>query len=175
MRVGKRIAELRKKRGMTQEQLAEMLDTARQAVSKWESEKTNPDLDYVVSMGRIFGVSMDDLLLGKEAAPINSEAGNVNCHNKKSSAYKRNKITYLILLSAGILILLLCPLFATMYRNYVSEYGPALTDPYVYLQQWPLVGIKIAGIFLTITGALGFSWPALRKLYYKAINTWKET
>ena len=68
MRIGKRLSELRKKHGFTQEQLADRLGTTRQAVSKWESEKSNPDLDYVIQMGKIFGVSMDYLLLGTEPA-----------------------------------------------------------------------------------------------------------
>lgn len=76
MGVGKRIAELRKKQGLTQEQLAEMLSTTRQAVSKWESEKSTPDIVYVISMGKIFGVSMDYLLLGMEPAVSQAEARN---------------------------------------------------------------------------------------------------
>ena len=66
MDIGQRIMDLRKKRGMTQEHLAEVLGTTRQAVSKWESGKSAPDLDYAIAMGKYFGVSMDYLLLGVE-------------------------------------------------------------------------------------------------------------
>ncbi|MBO4697190.1 MAG: helix-turn-helix transcriptional regulator [Lachnospiraceae bacterium] len=45
--VGKNIARLRKEAGMTQEELAEKLSVTRQAVSGWERERTEPDLDMV--------------------------------------------------------------------------------------------------------------------------------
>lgn len=53
---------LRKKSGMSQEQLAEKLDVSRQAVSKWEGAQAIPDLDRVVKLSQIFGVSTDYLL-----------------------------------------------------------------------------------------------------------------
>ena len=77
-------------------------------------------------------------------------------------------------MAAGILILLMCPLFATMYRNYISHYEPACTDPYVYLQEWPLLGVNIAGVLLSITGALGLSWPYIRKATAEMIKALKE-
>lgn len=172
MGVGKRIAELRKKQGLTQEQLAEMLSTTRQAVSKWESEKSTPDIVYVISMGKIFGVSMDYLLLGMEPAVSETKARNGG-HNKERPP-KRNKTIYILLMAAGILILLLCPLFATIYRNYISEYGPALTDPYLYLNQWPLLGIKILGILCLIVGIGGLALPSLRSSFHQVRRTWKE-
>ena len=66
MAIGQRISELRKKNGLTQEQLAEELGTTRQAISKWESEKSSPDIDSVIRMGTLFDVSMDYLLLGED-------------------------------------------------------------------------------------------------------------
>lgn len=73
MHVGKRIAELRRKQGLTQEQLGQLLGTTRQAVSKWESGKSNPDLDYVIHMGMLFRVSMDELLLGVQPNTVHAQ------------------------------------------------------------------------------------------------------
>lgn len=172
MCVGKRISELRKKQGMTQEQLAELLGTTRQAVSKWESEKSNPDLDYVIHMGKLFHVSMDELLLGV-ASSDDRETGHEIEIPSTPVASTRSRTVCFMMSSIGLLILLLCPLFATMYRNYVSEYEPSLTDPYWYLGQWPLLGVVIAGILSTVIGMLGLMMPILQKLWVAAA-AWKE-
>ena len=57
-----KIIENRKKNGWSQEDLAAQLDVSRQSVSKWESGASQPDLDKVLAMSRIFGVSTDALL-----------------------------------------------------------------------------------------------------------------
>ena len=66
MNLGERIALARKQAGLSQEQLGEKLRVSRQAVSKWESGQTNPDVAYVAQMCRILEVSSDWLLLGEE-------------------------------------------------------------------------------------------------------------
>lgn len=60
--LSEKIMTLRKQRGWSQEQLAEQLGVSRQAVSKWESGVSVPDLDKVVNMSNIFGVCTDYLL-----------------------------------------------------------------------------------------------------------------
>ena len=57
-----KIITLRKKAGWSQEELASQLGVTRQSVSKWEGAQSVPDLDKVVLMSRIFGVSTDYLL-----------------------------------------------------------------------------------------------------------------
>ena len=57
-----KIIDLRKKNGWSQEELAEKLDVSRQAVSKWESAQSVPDMSRVVMMSELFGVSTDYLL-----------------------------------------------------------------------------------------------------------------
>ena len=57
-----KIIKLRKQRGWSQEQLAEMLDVSRQSVSKWEGGLSIPDLDKIIKMSGLFGVSTDYLL-----------------------------------------------------------------------------------------------------------------
>lgn len=66
MELKERIALARKQAGLSQEQLGEKLGVSRQAVSKWESGQNNPDVAYLAEMCRVFGVSSDWLLLGKE-------------------------------------------------------------------------------------------------------------
>ena len=57
-----KIVRLRKKQGLSQEELAEKLDVSRQAISKWESAHSVPDLEKILQLGYIFGVSTDYLL-----------------------------------------------------------------------------------------------------------------
>lgn len=71
--LSEKIINLRKSRGWSQEDLAEKLDVSRQSVSKWESGASNPDLDKIVAMSTLFGVSTDYLLkdaTSEEREPI---------------------------------------------------------------------------------------------------------
>ena len=68
-----KIADLRKKNGWSQEKLANQLGVSRQAVSKWESALSIPDLDKIVKMSLIFGVSTDYLLKDSLEAGRESE------------------------------------------------------------------------------------------------------
>ena len=66
MNLSDRIQYLRKARGISQEGLADQLGVSRQAVSKWESEQSMPDLDKIISMSDYFEVTTDYLLKGVE-------------------------------------------------------------------------------------------------------------
>ena len=57
-----KIIELRKKNGWSQEELAEKLNVSRQSISKWESAQAIPDMNRIITMSQIFGVSTDMLL-----------------------------------------------------------------------------------------------------------------
>lgn len=57
-----KLIELRKKSGMTQEELAEQMNVSRQSVSKWEGAQSVPDLDKVLRLSKLFGVTTDFLL-----------------------------------------------------------------------------------------------------------------
>lgn len=66
MKLAEKIFNERKKLGMSQEQFAESMEVSRQAVSKWESGQSMPDLDKLILMSRIFNVSTDYLLKEEE-------------------------------------------------------------------------------------------------------------
>ena len=66
MDLSDRIQYLRKARGISQEGLADQIGVSRQAVSKWESEQSMPDLDKIISMSDYFEVTTDYLLKGIE-------------------------------------------------------------------------------------------------------------
>ncbi len=61
MHIGEKIRELRKLRNITQRELGIALLVSSQAVSKWESGKTTPDIENLPKIAAFFGVSIDDL------------------------------------------------------------------------------------------------------------------
>ena len=77
MEFNNRLYQLRKQKGLSQEELASRLNVSRQTVSKWEVGDSTPDMEKLVAMSALFDVSLDQLVLGKEApktdAPAKSE------------------------------------------------------------------------------------------------------
>lgn len=78
MNLSDRIQQLRKQRGISQEGLADQLGVSRQAVSKWESEQSIPDLDKIILLSEYFGVTTDYLLKGIEEADNGKQLPNAN-------------------------------------------------------------------------------------------------
>ncbi|ERJ82657.1 DNA-binding helix-turn-helix protein [Peptostreptococcaceae bacterium oral taxon 113 str. W5053] len=66
MKIADRIQYLRKTNGISQEELADKVGVSRQAVSKWESEQSLPDLEKIITMSDYFGVTTDYILKGIE-------------------------------------------------------------------------------------------------------------
>jgi transcriptional regulator with XRE-family HTH domain len=91
MEIGNKINQLRKLSGMTQEQLAEKLHVSRQTLSKWESGATSPDLNSVVTISKLYHVSLDELLLEETAHTAHtndeqitlSDLVNINLHQRR--------------------------------------------------------------------------------------------
>ena len=73
-----KIINERKKNGWSQEELAEMLEVSRQSVSKWEGAQSVPDLQKILKMAEVFGVSTDYLLKDEiEPEPLKENSGNI--------------------------------------------------------------------------------------------------
>ena len=66
LNLGERILKLRKACGLSQEQLAEMVGVSRQAISKWETDQSTPEIEKILMLSKVFSVSADELL-GNEA------------------------------------------------------------------------------------------------------------
>lgn len=147
MDIGRRIMELRKKQGITQEQLADTLGTTRQAVSKWESGKSTPDVDIVIAMGSLFRVSIDYLLLGKEDAPVQIPP----------QPQRRHRLPWytILLIIAGCYTLLL-PLIAKLYQIILSGHESVVVEYCIYLFRWPLIAFVIFDIAMIYVGAKAY-------------------
>ena len=64
-KIGKFIVECRKEKGLTQEQLAEMLGTSSKSVSRWENGKTMPDYTIIEDLTKIFDISANEFFYGE--------------------------------------------------------------------------------------------------------------
>lgn len=82
MSVSKQLIHLRNMKGISQEELASLMNVTRQAVSKWETDQSLPDSEKIIRLSEIFGVTTDYLLKGKESDPIDIYSQ----HNSKVGA-----------------------------------------------------------------------------------------
>lgn len=104
MELNEKLQELRKQKGMTQEELAEMLHVSRTAVSKWESGRGYPNIDSLKALARFFAVSIDDLLSGEELLTI--------AEDDRKQTETRSRDIIFGLMDCSQIMLLFLPFFA---------------------------------------------------------------
>lgn len=148
MNIGNKIRELRKKRGLTQEQLSAAMGVSFQAVSKWENNITLPDITLMPSLAGYFGISMDELFdfslaeIEKDVEKIAEEAYKY----RESEPNKSRKI-----LEEGLL-------------KYPDN--EILLNNLLYVVFDPDESIKIAGRLAAETEQADIRYDALRFLAY---------
>jgi transcriptional regulator with XRE-family HTH domain len=70
MTLGEKLKNIRKRFGLSQEELAEIINVSRQAITKWESDIGLPDTDNLVGLSRVFGITVDYLLNKENDLPL---------------------------------------------------------------------------------------------------------
>lgn len=108
-----KLKELRKNRGLTQEELAQALFVSRTAISKWESGKGYPNIDSLKAISKYFCVSLDDLLSTDEIITIAEEDG------KQKERHLRNLVFGL--LDCSIAMFLFLPFFGQRVDGVIQE------------------------------------------------------
>lgn len=109
--LGEHIINLRKAKGISQEQLAETLNVSRQSVSKWENGSATPDLDKIVKMAEYFEVSLDELIKGEEIKNIDkTKLHNFNPNPKT----KAQSIGITCIITAAVLAIIFAILFGVV-------------------------------------------------------------
>ena len=73
MTTGQRIAQFRKSLGLSQEALGEKVGVSRQSIYKWESDSALPEIEKLIALSRLFGISVGALLGVEEDAPAREE------------------------------------------------------------------------------------------------------
>jgi len=142
MEFNEKLQELRKHKGLTQEELAELLFVSRTAVSKWESGRGYPNIDSLKAIARFFGVTIDELLSGDELLTI----------AEKDTEQKENHIRDLVfgLLDISVAVFFFLPLFGQKVNGIIQEVSLlSLTEiaPYLRIAYFDVViGIAVFGI-----------------------------
>ena len=137
-----KLQELRKRRGLTQEELAEILFVSRTAISKWESGRGYPNIDSLRAISKFFGVTIDELLSGEELLTIVEE----------DSRQKENHLRTLTfgLLDCSVVMFFFLPFFGQSVDGILQEVSLlALTEiaPYLRAAYYAVViGIVASGI-----------------------------
>lgn len=139
MELNEKLQELRKQKGMTQEELAEALFVSRTAVSKWESGRGYPNIESLKAISKFYGVTVDQLLSGEELLTISEE------DNKKKENHFRDLIFGLLDISVAILMFL--PFFGQKTEDVIQSVSLlSLTGIAPYLKL--IYGISVTGIII---------------------------
>ena len=132
MEFHEKLQKLRKQKGLTQEELANVLFVSRAAVSKWESGRGYPNIDSLKAMAKYFSVSIDELLSGEEALNVASED-----HNEKQNRFRDFVFG---LLDCSCTMLLFLPFFGQAIDGVISE---------VSLLELATIAPYMKGVYLT--------------------------
>ncbi len=149
-----KIIELRKRNGWSQEELAEKLDVSRQSISKWEGAQSVPDMNRILALSQIFGVSTDVLLkdeLELDGAPeLGLQAEDTAARSvsmEEASAYLDHKNTAAGRISLGVMLCILSPVLLIILTGAQEAGRIALTENQA-------AGLGLIVLFLLIGAAV---------------------
>lgn len=167
MEFNEKLQELRKQKGLTQEELAQALFVSRTAVSKWESGRGYPNLESLKAIAGFFGVTVDELLSGEELLTV----------AEKNSRQKEDHIRDLVfgLLDLSVALFLFLPLFGQKIDGILQEVSLlSLTEISAYLiigYYMVVAGIILTGIFtLALQNWENALWVKMKSRMSLALN-----
>ena len=168
MEFNEKLKELRQKKGLTQEELAQALYVSRTAISKWESGRGYPNIDSMKAIAKFFSVSLDDLLSTYETLEIAEE----------DSKQKENCFRDLVfgLLDLSFLMFLFLPLFADKSETMISSASLISLggiQPYLKIAYMVFVILAVVfGVFiLVLQSCQAIVWTKSKYLISLMINT----
>ena len=155
MEFNEKLQELRKQRGLTQEELAEKLYVSRTAISKWESGRGYPNIESLKAIAKFFSVTVDELLSTDEVLTIAEE------DNKRKEKHFRDLMYGL--LDICIALLLFLPFFAEDADGIIQSVSLIALDgvqPYLKVAYLAVViGTTVMGILtLTLQNCQAIAW-----------------
>ena len=159
MEFNKKLQELRKSKGLTQEELSKILFVSRTAVSKWESGRGYPNLDSLKEISKFFGLSVDELLSGNELL-------NVAIQDGKS---RRDGLVNLFfgLIDLSFILFLFLPFFAQRLGGNIFEVSLiALTK----ISVWLKITYMVLVIAMICCGALTLTFEYFFKRDFSKIT-----
>lgn len=173
MILAEKITELRKKNGWSQEELAEMLEVSRQSVSKWESAQSAPDMNRILKMSEIFGVSTDYLLKDELTLPAVEVSGNrvetdslirqVSMEEANAFLAFKEKASHMV--SIGVMLCILAPVWIIVLSGLYDAGKISITEGAV-------TGIGLIVLLLMVGAAVGiFVATRLQGKKYEYLET----
>ena len=138
MEFNEKLQELRKQKGLTQEELAEKLYVSRTAVSKWESGRGYPNIDSLKQIANVFSITIDELLSSDELLNIAE-----NDKNEKENRYRGLVFGLLDVFSSMLFFL---PFFAQKNEKAIYEVSLLSLDyvsPYLKITFILLIGLMV--------------------------------
>ena len=163
-----KLQELRKQKGLTQEELAESLYVSRTAISKWESGRGYPNIDSLKTISKFFSVTIDELLSGEEVLTIAQE------DQKQKESILRDMVFGLLDLGAAMFFFV--PFFGQKTGGYVqavsllflTEIAPYLKAAYFVM----VIGMVVFGIStLVLQNCRGAFWVHNKSILSLLIHT----
>ncbi|MBE6692208.1 MAG: helix-turn-helix transcriptional regulator [Ruminococcaceae bacterium] len=155
MEFNEKLQELRKQKGLTQEELASKLYVSRTAISKWESGRGYPNIESLKVIAQFFSVTVDDLLSSNEVLTLAEE------NQKITTLHFRDLVFGLLDICASLFLFL--PLFATKAEGVITEatlltmdgVGSYLKTAYFTV----VVGMVLVGVLtLALQNCQGVFW-----------------
>ena len=147
MEFNKKLQELRKQKGLTQEELASALFVSRTAVSKWESGRGYPNIDSLRAIASFFSVTVDQLLSCEQALSI------ADARSKQNESRVRDLVFGF--LDLGTILLFFLPIFAQRINGTIIDVGMlSLSEISLYLKIGYIVTVSIIVLIGILTLAL---------------------
>ena len=165
MTFSEKLIRLRKREGLSQEGLAEILGVSRQAVSRWEQGTTLPDGGKLLPCARHFGVTVDWLLDEEqdwEAQRGESVSRGMNIHQQGIVRTLSG-----VVLSVGVVVLLTILIEGTSLNIRVSEDGRSYTGIAAFVRYYHVEWLVAVGTALVLLGAAGLIWLKLWRWWHQ--------
>ena len=156
MEFHEKLQELRKSRGLTQEELAEVLYVSRTAISKWESGRGYPNIDSLKEISNYFSVTIDELLSSEKLLSIVEKENKANIQNMCDWLFG--------LLDIFAIVLIVLPLYPNVQAGFVYS-----VNLFAYTQITPL-NRSLYWIMIVLLVVVGIIKLILTKIDMKIYN-----
>lgn len=144
MDLSKKIYELRKANGMSQEQIAEKMNVSRQSISKWESGESLPDIDRLPELSRIFDITIDSLLIPGEVDELKIRTETIEKkHEHMQAEFQKQQVRNHRILSSAFAYIVALTVFAFLHVPYVELYTEVNDMPYAWLAVLLLIATAV--------------------------------
>lgn len=139
MEFNEKLQELRKNRGLTQEELAEILYVSRTAISKWESGRGYPNIESLKDISEFFSVSIDDLLSGEKLIYIAENENKSNIQNICDLLFG--------IIDVMSIFLIILPLYPKRVDDLIYSVNLFLYNESCYMIYWTMfISLVVVGI-----------------------------